>query len=174
MAVKGISVAYCAVGGIILFSGIKGATLSDTAKGILTGNLSSIQTTQGIKITNSSSGGGSGSPSSGGGTPAKLSGGSAGQLQQYAFSLFSKYGWGPGEQSALIKLWNQESGWNPNAQNPTSTAYGIAQFLDSTWGPYGPKTSNASLQIQYGLEYIHSRYGTPTMAWAHEQANNWY
>jgi len=26
-----------------------------------------------------------------------------------------------------------ESGWNPKSQNPKSTAYGLGQFLDSTW-----------------------------------------
>jgi len=26
-----------------------------------------------------------------------------------------------------------ESGWNPNAKNPISTAHGLGQFLDSTW-----------------------------------------
>jgi len=26
-----------------------------------------------------------------------------------------------------------ESGWNPNAKNPASTAHGLGQFLDSTW-----------------------------------------
>lgn len=26
-----------------------------------------------------------------------------------------------------------ESGWDPNAKNPKSTAYGYGQFLDSTW-----------------------------------------
>ena len=66
-------------------------------------------------------------------------------------------------------LWTQESGFNAKAQNPTSTAYGIAQFLDSTWGPYGPKTSNPGLQIKYGLEYIHDRYGNPLAAEAHER-----
>jgi hypothetical protein len=54
------------------------------------------------------------------------------------------YNWTGSQWSqGLEPLWTQESGFNNNAQNPTSTAYGIAQFLNSTWGPYGPKTSNA-------------------------------
>lgn len=85
------------------------------------------------------------------------------------------HGWNQGtEWSSLLSLWNQESGWNNNAQNPTSTAYGIAQFLDSTWAPYGPKTSDAATQIRYGLEYIRDRYGDPNKAWSHEISNNWY
>lgn len=172
MPVSGIPIAYTVIGGLVLFSGIKGATLTDTAKGVLTGDLSSIQSTETIKINNASSGTGNASSSN---TPAAaISGGSKGQLEQYAFSQFPKFGWGTGEQQPLVKLWNQESGWNPTAQNPTSTAYGIAQFLDSTWGPYGGKTSDPHKQIDYGLEYIKQRYGSPSMAWAHEVANNWY
>ncbi len=60
MGLTGIPVAYCAIGGIVLFSGLKGATLSDTFKGVLTGNLASIQDTQPIQVTNGSSGGSSG------------------------------------------------------------------------------------------------------------------
>ncbi|RFU18931.1 aggregation-promoting factor C-terminal-like domain-containing protein [Geodermatophilus marinus] len=77
--------------------------------------------------------------------------------------------------SCLENLWGKESGWDPNAQNPTSTAYGIAQFLDSTWASTGiAKTSDGYRQIDAGLIYIENRYGTPCAAWAHSQANNWY
>lgn len=76
---------------------------------------------------------------------------------------------------SLLRLWNQESGWNNKAQNPTSTAYGIAQFLDSTWAGTGfSKTSDPAIQIKAGLKYISQRYGDPNRAWAHEVANNWY
>ena len=87
--------------------------------------------------------------------------------QKYAASLFPKFGWSvPGELGALIQLWNRESGWNPRAQNPTSTAYGIPQFLNTTWGIYGGtgKTSDPSLQIQDGEMYVHGKYGTPSHA----------
>lgn len=46
MAVKGASVAYCAVGGLILYSGIKGATIADTIKAALGGNLNVTNTEQ--------------------------------------------------------------------------------------------------------------------------------
>ena len=54
MAIKGASVAYCAVGGLILFSGIKGAKVADTVKAILAGNLT---VTNSEPITSSASGG---------------------------------------------------------------------------------------------------------------------
>jgi hypothetical protein len=96
----------------------------------------------------------------------------AGSFQEYALSELG----GDGSQfSCLESLWGKESGWNPNAQNPTSTAYGIPQFLDSTWAGTGiAKTSDGYRQIDAGLIYINDRYGSPCAAWSHSQANNWY
>ncbi|MGY1734517.1 aggregation-promoting factor C-terminal-like domain-containing protein [Geodermatophilus sp. SYSU D00684] len=95
----------------------------------------------------------------------------SGSFKDYALSKV-----GSGEQfSCLEKLWGKESGWNPNAQNPTSTAYGIPQFLDSTWASTGiAKTSDGYRQIDAGLIYIEERYGSPCDAWAHSQATGWY
>ena len=79
------------------------------------------------------------------------------------------------EFSCLESLWGRESGWNPNAQNPTSTAYGIPQFLDSTWAGTGiAKTSDGYRQIDAGLIYINNRYGSPCGAWGHSQSTGWY
>ena len=89
----------------------------------------------------------------------------------------AKYGWSGAQGRSLNTLWTGESGWNNNAQNPTSTAYGIAQFLDSTWAGYGgPKTADPALQIKYGLNYIEKRYGDPSSALAKWQARSphWY
>ncbi|MEX5721020.1 transglycosylase SLT domain-containing protein [Geodermatophilus maliterrae] len=96
---------------------------------------------------------------------------SRGSFKDYALSKV-----GSAEQfSCLESLWGKESGWNPNAQNPTSTAYGIPQFLDSTWASTGiAKTSDGYRQIDAGLIYIEERYGSPCAAWAHSQAKGWY
>lgn len=76
------------------------------------------------------------------------------------------YGWGRGAQwRALDTLEMHEAGYNQFAQNPTSTAFGMGQFLDSTWKGYGPKTTDPKNQIKYMLEYIHGRYGSPVKAW---------
>jgi hypothetical protein len=88
----------------------------------------------------------------------------------------SGYGWGSGAQwSDLVAVIMRESGFNNVAQNPTSTAYGMFQFLNSTWGAYGvSKTSDPHLQAVAGLKYIASRYGSPAGALAHENAYGWY
>jgi hypothetical protein len=79
------------------------------------------------------------------------------------------------EFSCLENLWGRESGWNPDAQNPSSTAYGIPQFLNSTWAGTGiAKTSNGFRQIDAGLIYLDERYGSPCGGWAHSQSTGWY
>lgn len=79
------------------------------------------------------------------------------------------------QYGCLVKMWNNESGWNPNAQNPSSTAYGIPQFLDSTWATVGySKTSDPYTQIDAGLAYISKAYSTPCGAWSFWQANHYY
>jgi phage-related protein len=90
--------------------------------------------------------------------------------------LAAAYGWGSGAQwNALNALVMSESGWNNNAQNPTSTAYGIGQFLNSTWAGVGAtKTSNPTAQIQAMLRYIKQRYGSATAAWSFKRSHNWY
>jgi hypothetical protein len=110
-------------------------------------------------------------PAAGGPTSAD-----AGQAQAYARSRLSAYGWGIEQMKPLILLWNQESGWNRLARNPSSGAYGIPQALPpSKMGPAAnPPTSSAAAQINWGLGYIKGRYGTPAGAWSHEVAFNWY
>jgi hypothetical protein len=101
---------------------------------------------------------------------------SAAQAQAYARSRLGAYGWGAGQMPPLILLWNQESGWNRLARNPSSGAYGIPQSLPASkmGAAANPPTSSAAAQINWGLGYIKGRYGSPAGAWAHEQAFNWY
>lgn len=76
--------------------------------------------------------------------------------------------WGRAEWKALLKLWGKESAWNHLADNPESTAYGIAQVLNTKPGTPAP------LQIEKGLAYISHRYGKPSVAWSHWRKHNWY
>lgn len=119
----------------------------------------------------------------------------SGTPQNIAKLLLSKFGWGLDQMPPLIKLWTQESGWNPKARNPSSGAFGIAQALGhgqaGTAAPdgtneYGAQygltvqqaqqanAGSARWQIQWGLGYVKSTYGSPSAAWSHEVANNWY
>jgi hypothetical protein len=97
-----------------------------------------------------------------------------GSVRALAQSMLAARGWGE-FWNALDTLVMHESGWRPTAQNPTSTAYGLFQFLDSTWGSVGgTKTSDPGQQIAYGLRYIAQRYGNPAGAWSFWSKNHWY
>jgi hypothetical protein len=90
--------------------------------------------------------------------------------------MLTDHGWGSGQFSCLDSLWTKESGWNPQARNASSGAFGIPQAL-----PGGKMSSagadwqtNPVTQIRWGLQYIADSYGSPCSAWAHSRAMNWY
>jgi uncharacterized protein YabE (DUF348 family) len=91
-------------------------------------------------------------------------------------AMAAERGWGADEFSCLDQLWQKESGWRWNADNPSSEAYGIAQAnpgskmasIGSDW------MTNPATQIEWGLGYISGRYGTPCGAWAHSVEIGWY
>lgn len=101
----------------------------------------------------------------------------AGPIQQYAKQM-ARRRFGKGHWPELKELVHRESSWNPQADNPTSSAYGLFQFLDDTWksgygGLHNP-TSNPYKQVKAGLDYIAQRYGSPTKALNFHTNNNWY
>jgi hypothetical protein len=91
-----------------------------------------------------------------------------------ARKLLPKYGFSQSEFSCLDQLYVSESDWDPHADNPTSSAYGIPQALTETHDLPADYMTNPVTQIEWGLDYIRSSYGTPCSAWEFKQANNWY
>ena len=67
----------------------------------------------------------------------------------------------------LELLWNRESMWNPRADNPKSTAYGIPQLLKL-------KERNPFKQIDRGLKYIEHRHSNPCRALDHHKRTGHY
>jgi hypothetical protein len=67
----------------------------------------------------------------------------------------------------LELLWHKESRWNPRADNPKSSAYGIPQLLKL-------KELDPYKQIDLGLKYIDHRYGTVCKALAHHKRTGHY
>ena len=78
----------------------------------------------------------------------------------------------------LERLWQRESHWNHRAMNPNGKYLGIPQNTRSTIRAAGFSEAafraNPEIQVQVGLRYIRSRYGTPCAAWAHSQRTGWY
>jgi len=100
-----------------------------------------------------------------------------------ALAFLTMYSQGESMKSwkCLRSLWQKESHFNPKAKNMHSGAFGIAQFMPTTWGNYKvKKTPEARLQITYGLRYIQKRYGSTNdlsgtcNAWSFHQKHNWY
>ncbi|MFF4538364.1 aggregation-promoting factor C-terminal-like domain-containing protein [Streptomyces aureus] len=78
--------------------------------------------------------------------------------------------------NAFSKIVEHESGWNVSATNSSSGAYGLVQALPgSKMASAGSDwKTNPKTQIKWGLDYMNSRYGSPTAAWSFWQANGWY
>lgn len=97
-------------------------------------------------------------------------------LKSYAHDLVISYGWTEYDFECLVKLWNRESGWRPNAVNKKSGACGIPQALPcKKMSKEGSDyKTNGKTQIRWGLKYIKNRYGSPSKAWAHSQRKGWY
>ena len=90
--------------------------------------------------------------------------------------MFPDYGWGDDQFGCLVALWNKESGWNYQAYNSSSGAFGIPQALPgSKMGTAGADwQTNAATQVAWGLGYIAGRYGSPCGAWSHSESYGWY
>jgi hypothetical protein len=94
--------------------------------------------------------------------------------REIGLALLPEYGFSTDQFSCLDALYVSESDWRVDADNPTSSAYGIPQALTSMHDlPAGYMTS-AEVQIRWGLEYIKDSYGSPCSAWEFKQSNNWY
>ena len=109
------------------------------------------------------------------GLPNKMSN-SVAQNRRLAKSVINKrYSqWNQKDYRDLVSLWNRESGWRANADNPTSSAYGIPQAMLSVHNVGKDFMHSPLAQILWGLRYIKGRYGSPSGAWAHSQQTGWY
>lgn len=93
-----------------------------------------------------------------------------------ARDMLGGFGWGQDQFPCLDALWIGESNWRVNADNPSSSAYGIPQALPgSKMASAGADwQTNPATQIKWGLGYIESRYGTPCGAQAFKRGHGWY
>jgi hypothetical protein len=190
---SGLAIAEGIAGFVLLWSGLRNQTLKTTVTDLLKGQVPPDQPetapTVGVghpsAATDSSTAAGSTTatatataPSSSG-SPGAVNGCTAAQTaanKAMGQLLATAYGWGSGaEWNALNGVVMLESGWCNVAQNPSSTAYGIGQFLDTTWSGVGySKSSNPATQIAAMLKYIKQRYGTPEAAYSFHIANGYY
>jgi hypothetical protein len=83
---------------------------------------------------------------------------------------------GAGQYQCFSNIVSRESGWNYQATNAASGAYGLVQALPgSKMASAGADwKTNPTTQIKWGMDYMNSRYGSPCAAWTFWQANHWY
>jgi phage-related protein len=97
-------------------------------------------------------------------------------------SVFATKGWGGGnEWAATDWIVGKESGWNPRAQNPSSTASGLFQMIDGTWianrgnsNAAHMKDATITAQAYAGMQYIGQRYGDPLAAKSFWETHHYY
>jgi Bacterial regulatory proteins, gntR family len=154
-----------------MVTGVLGGSSDSMVGGVAQGILGSIK--HGVDNFLASSGAGGPAPH---GLTRPVASAQVAAEEAYALSQFGKYGWASNQMPYLIDNWNLESGWNPYADNPSSGAYGIPQSLPaSKMGPLAlPPVNSWVAQIDWGLNYIKGRYGSPEASDAHEHADHWY
>jgi hypothetical protein len=99
-----------------------------------------------------------------------------GSAQSIAYNMLASFGFNPATFFGCLKdMWDRESGWVYDAENP-SGAYGIPQALPgSKMASAGADwQTNPATQIKWGLGYIKAIYGDPCKAWAFWQVNHYY
>jgi hypothetical protein len=192
------ALAHMVAKGLISLDQIPGEILTQLAKvpgiGIILGpiaggvtsatNLFNSILSGGISLANSLSGhvlSGFGSLLSGIAGALGLGGGAApagaatGSIQAQMQAAAAARGWTGAEWTALYNVEKREANFDPNARNPSSGAYGLAQGITgpSWYAQYGGDLSPQG-QIRAMLNYITQRYGSPQGAWTHEQKFGWY
>jgi hypothetical protein len=99
---------------------------------------------------------------------------SEGDPRDIAQALLPLYGFSSDQFSCLDSLYVSESGWRVDADNPSSSAYGIPQALTQLHDLPADYMTSAESQIRWGLEYIRDTYGSPCSAWSFKSGNGWY
>ncbi|PUA82247.1 hypothetical protein [Nocardioides currus] len=99
---------------------------------------------------------------------------STGDPRDIARALLPEYGFGDSEFDCLDSLYMSESGWRIDADNPSSSAYGIPQALTQLHDLPADYMTSAESQIRWGLGYIQDTYGTPCGAWSFKSGHGWY
>lgn len=119
--------------------------------------------------SSSNSGSSSGSSSLGTTVP-------AGEMQEWSHKYLLDNGYNEDDFTALVYIITHESGWNPQATNPSSGAYGLPQSLPgSKMASAGADwQTNYQTQIKWFLSYCNERYGGVTQAYNYWLANHSY
>ena len=93
-------------------------------------------------------------------------------LQGQAQAILAAKGYTGDEWGCFDFIIRHESGWNPNAQNPSSGTYGLGQSMSEQNNP--DYRNDPIYQINWALDYMVGRYTSPCGAKAFWDRNGWY
>lgn len=156
MALSAAAVAYTAIGGVILYSGIKGSSLTDTAKAVLSGNLT-VSDTETIDTSGGSSGAGSAANSGSNFAAGPATSGNEVENGTTIYKYFRTTGGYTPMQAAgaIASIWG-ESTWNPEAAG--TGGRGLIGWTPPSKLPNSAFTGNAaadmSAQLPEILKYV--------------------
>lgn len=97
-----------------------------------------------------------------------------GEMQQWAHDYMIANGYSEADWSAATWIINHESGWNPQATNPSSGAKGLGQCLNHASCNTGDYDTNYQTQFKWFLSYVDGRYNGPSGAYQYWQIHHWY
>jgi colicin import membrane protein len=170
--IDGIALGLVAAGGFLVYAGIQQKSVSSLLTGFIQGKVPSAAAASTSVITGTGPGTAATSAVSGG------QGVAAESNEATLKATAATFGWteANGQWQALNSIEEAEAGYNLTAQNPTSDAYGEAQFIDgpSEYAQYGGDSTTAAGQSVAMCNYIKQRYGSPIVAWAFHLANGYY
>jgi|SRR5215469_3107669 len=150
MAISGAAVAYSVAGSLILFSGIRGATISDTLKSALTGNLNPAATENITAPTDTSS-----SNAGGPGTTANVTSGANRDNLLTAAEYLMQNGYSRAAAAGIAGCISGESGGNPEAIGDQGTSFGLIQEHGSQYASLvtGDRTADFDRQLPAIIAY---------------------
>jgi hypothetical protein len=189
--VNGYAAAALGAGLVIFWSGFTGKGILATAQSVIQGK--SPQSNPAVNAPQDTAAAAAGA----GGAPANLlpfiGAAGGGNVKLILQETAAAYGWTGAQWTALDNLEMQEAGYNPEATNSGTKAYGIGQALGhGTAGTQGTKSNmyggfgvsdavaqaansgDAAAQAAWMCAYIKITYGDPVNAWGHEQSAGWY
>jgi hypothetical protein len=91
-------------------------------------------------------------------------------------TIGAAHGWTQAQINDWASVIKSESNGTLTDTNPSSGAYGIAQFINGSgeYAQYGGDAHTLTGQLTAMANYIAQRYHDPSAAWTFHQANNWY
>lgn len=98
------------------------------------------------------------------------------EILNYLHNEVIKTGWSEEDYSSIVELIKRESNFKVDSTNIRTGACGLFQAHPcNKMKKYGNDYKiNYKVQIKWGIEYIKSRYKTPTNALKHQIKKGWY